>query len=122
MADVLLNGGGPAETMQRWCRKYPDCSYGNGAAMRVSPAALLHHDDLGAALNAAERVTKITHNHELGIAGALATTHAVHLALNGAPAKPCTALSRTSSRKRGAITCRRIWKRCSPRWMRASTG
>ena len=106
VADILLNGGDPAMTMQRWCREYPDCSYGvmfaqwiesdppqpynsygNGSAMRVSPAALFHHDDLNAALRAAERVTEITHNHADGIKGALATTHAIHLALNGATAE-----------------------------------
>ena len=28
VADILLHGLPPAETMQKWCRRYPACSYG----------------------------------------------------------------------------------------------
>ena len=101
VADILLHNLPPAETMQEWCRRHPGRgyggffgqwiyldpepynSYGNGAAMRVSPAAFLHRDDLDAALNAANKVTAITHNHPEGIKGALATTHAIWLAYQG---------------------------------------
>ncbi len=102
VADILLHRLPPAETMQKWCRRYPDCSYGgnfgywiyadppepyhsygNGAAMRVSPAAFLNRDNLGAALSAADTVTEITHNHPEGIKGARATTHAIWLAFQG---------------------------------------
>jgi ADP-ribosylglycohydrolase len=85
--------------MQKWCRRYPWAgyggnfgmwiytdppepynSYGNGAAMRVSPAAFLNKDNLDAALAASDKVTEITHNHPEGIKGARATTHAIWLA------------------------------------------
>ena len=102
VADILLHDLPPAETMQAWCRRYPGRgyggmfgnwiywdepepydSYGNGAAMRVSPAAFLHRDDLQAALVASDRVTAITHNHPEGLKGARATTHAIWLAYQG---------------------------------------
>ena len=102
VADILLHDLPPAETMQEWCRRYPGRgyggmfadwiyfdepvpygSYGNGAAMRVSPAAFLHRDDLDAALIASDNVTAITHDHPEGLKGARATTHAIWLAYQG---------------------------------------
>ena len=102
VADILMHDRPPAETMQEWCRRYPGRgyggmfgdwiysnepvpyeSYGNGAAMRVSPAAFLHRGDLEAALTASDKVTAITHNHPEGIKGARATTHAIWLAYQG---------------------------------------
>lgn len=99
VSDILLHDLPPAETMQKWCRRYPWAgyggnfgmwiytdppepynSYGNGAAMRVSPAAFLNKDNLDAALAASDKVTEITHNHPEGIKGARATTHAIWLA------------------------------------------
>ena len=58
-------------------------SYGNGAAMRVSPAAFLHRGDLDSALITSDKVTAITHNHSEGIKGAKATTHTIWLAYQG---------------------------------------
>ena len=102
VADILLHESDAAATMQKWCREYPGRGYGgmfaewieqnppqpygsfgNGAAMRVSPAAILNSGDLSAALRDAGKVTEITHNAEEGIKGAKATTHAIWLALNG---------------------------------------
>ena len=102
VADMLLHNLSPAETMQTWCRRYPGRgyggnfgmwvyislpepynSYGNGAAMRVSPAAFLNRNDLDAALTASDKVTEITHNHPEGMKGARATTHAIWLAYQG---------------------------------------
>lgn len=104
VADILLNAPflPPAETMQKWCRSYPRRgygglfrkwiysnepkpyrSYGNGAAMRVSPGAFLNRNNLDSALSASDRVTAITHNHPEGIRGARATTHAIWLAYQG---------------------------------------
>ena len=103
VADILLNGRDPAPTLQAWCRRYPDCSwggrfaswihleqpapygsYGNGAAMRVSPAAFLNRRrPLPEALAAADRVTGITHDHPEGMKGARATTHAIWMAFQG---------------------------------------
>ncbi len=102
VADTLLHDLPPAETMQKWSRRYPGAgyggnfgmwiytdppepynSYGNGAAMRVSPAAYLNRNDLDAALSASDKVTEITHNHPEGIKGARATTYAIWLAFQG---------------------------------------
>ena len=102
VADILLHDLPPAETLQKWCQRYPGRgyggyfslwihadppepydSYGNGAAMRVSAAAFLNRDDLAAALAAADKVTEITHNHPEGMKGARATTHAIWLAFHG---------------------------------------
>ena len=99
VADALLHDLPPAETMREWGRKYPNCgfsqifknwiytpeaapncTYRNGAAMRVSPAAFLNQDDLDAARAAADKVTVISHDHPEGIKGARATTHAIWLA------------------------------------------
>ena len=64
----------------------PYNSFGNGAAMRVSPAAFLNRDNLSAALNASDLVTAVTHNHPEGLKGARATVHAMWLAFQGEPA------------------------------------
>ena len=103
VADILLHDLPEAATLQAWCRRHPAMSYGgwfrqwmhhespepynsygNGAAMRVSPAALLNRGDLPAALAASDRVTAITHDHPEGMKGARVTVHAIWLALNGA--------------------------------------
>ena len=102
VADMLLHDLLPAEAMQKWCRRYPHRgyggnfgmwiytdppepygSYGNGAAMRVSPAAFLNRGNLDAALSVSDKVTEITHNHPEGMKGARATTHAIWLAFQG---------------------------------------
>ena len=57
----------------------PYNSYGNGAAMRICPAAEITND-LDKALALAEDVTAVTHNHPEGIKGAKATVHAIFLA------------------------------------------
>ena len=104
VADMLLHDLPPAETLQRWCQRYPRRgyggffrrwiyadppepyrSYGNGAAMRVSPAAFLNRNDLTAALAAADKVTEVTHNHPEGMKGARAATHATWLAFRNTP-------------------------------------
>lgn len=83
-------------------RKYPDCgfgglfygwvfsdnpepynSFGNGAAMRVSPAGFAA-SDIWEAERLAEAVTKVTHNHVEGIKGAKATAAAIFMARSGA--------------------------------------
>jgi ADP-ribosylglycohydrolase len=51
-------------------------SMGNGAAMRVAPAAAYYADDLDAALRAAEYSAAPTHAHPEGVAGAVATAAA----------------------------------------------
>ncbi|WP_425152837.1 ADP-ribosylglycohydrolase family protein [Candidatus Palauibacter sp.] len=103
VAEILLDDLPAASTLQRWCRRHPGRgyggffhrwiheadpeaygSYGNGAAMRVSPAAFLNRDrTIEDALAAAGRVTEVTHNHSEGLKGARATTRAIWLALRG---------------------------------------
>lgn len=102
VADALLHDLPPAETMRKWGRRYPNCGFSqifkqwiaseadapnctfrNGAAMRVSPAGFLNRDDLNAALLDAEKVTVISHDHPEGVKGAQATTHAIWLAYQG---------------------------------------
>ena len=102
VADALLHNLPPAETMRDWGQRYPNCGFSqifkqwiaseanapnctfrNGAAMRVSPAAFLNRNDLNAALLDAEKVTVISHDHPEGVKGAQATTHAIWLAHHG---------------------------------------
>lgn len=90
-----------ARSMREWGRQYPNAGYGgsfirwlharhcepynswgNGAAMRVSPCAYAA-DTLEEALAIARAVTEVTHNHPEGIKGAQATTAAVFLSLHG---------------------------------------
>ena len=60
----------------------PYGSYGNGAAMRVSPCAHAA-STMEEAIKLSKTVTEVTHNHEEGIKGAEATTAAIFLALHG---------------------------------------
>ena len=89
------------ECMQRVGRNYPDCGYGgkfrrwmfssnpqpynsfgNGAAMRVSPAGFAA-TSLEEAKSLARKVTKVTHNHPEGLKGAEATAVAIYMARTG---------------------------------------
>lgn len=104
VADALLNGHPPAKSLHLWACRHPKRGYGggfarwlrtwelapynswgNGAAMRVSPAALLANT-LDEALALAVKVTEVTHNHPEGLKGAKATAHAIFLARFGADA------------------------------------
>jgi len=101
VADVLLHGRDPVGAFKDWGRRYPDSgwggmfgqwlfseatapygSFGNGAAMRVSPAALLART-LEEALRMADRVTRVTHDHPEGLKGAYATVTAIFLCRQG---------------------------------------
>lgn len=106
VADALLHDRDPAEALRDWARKVkpgrhvagygkrfinwvaaptvqpPYGSFGNGGAMRVSPAAFLSNS-LEDCLDKARRVTEVTHNHPEGMKGALATAHAIWLARQG---------------------------------------
>lgn len=101
VADTLLNDRDASATLLQWCRRYsgmgygnqfmrwinmpwqePYNSYGNGAAMRVSPAAWLGAT-LEESLLLSDRVTCVTHNHPEGMKGARATVSAIHLARQG---------------------------------------
>jgi ADP-ribosyl-[dinitrogen reductase] hydrolase len=105
LAEALLKDGDPAAYLRKWCNEYstlsfggnfqfwfrsPDAgayqSYGNGAAMRVSPAAMLG-TTLEHALALSDHITGITHDHEEGIKGARAVTEAIWLLHRGAEAE-----------------------------------
>ena len=56
-------------------------SYGNGGAMRVTPAALFAHPEVEQVVALATDTARVTHTHPVGIDGAVAQAAAVHLAL-----------------------------------------
>lgn len=60
----------------------PYNSFGNGAAMRVSPVAYVA-TSLEEVKYLSRKVTEVTHNHPEGIKGAEATAIAIYLARNG---------------------------------------
>ena len=62
----------------------PYNSFGNGAAMRVSPVGFFA-SDADQVKRWSEAVTRVTHNHPEGIKGAEATAMAILLARQGAP-------------------------------------
>jgi ADP-ribosylglycohydrolase len=105
VADALLNGRGFVESFKDWGHRYPDSgwgsrfrqwlfsdetapygSFGNGAAMRVSPAALLARS-LDEALDLARQTAIVTHDHPEGVKGAQATALAIWLARQGMDAE-----------------------------------
>lgn len=61
-------------------------SFGNGAAMRVAPVAVLYASDPRMLRSAAEQSARITHAHPLGVEGAVVQAHAIALALRSDPA------------------------------------
>ena len=70
----------------KWLKKRdpkPYNSFGNGSAMRVSPAGWLYRT-LDETLHAAKLTAEVTHNHPEGIKGAQAIAAAVFLARAGA--------------------------------------
>ncbi len=89
------------QCMQSVGRRYPNCGYGgrfriwmfsdnpqpygsfgNGAAMRVSPAGFAA-ESLEQAKQLSYNITAVTHNHPEGIKGAEATTVALYMARTG---------------------------------------
>lgn len=100
IAEALLDGTRDYQgSLLRWCRKYPHPmggyggsfarwinspdpqpynSFGNGAAMRVSPVAWLM-DDADSVFEEAIKTALPTHNHPEGIKGAAASALAVYM-------------------------------------------
>ena len=95
-------GNNTVKYMREIGRKYPHCgfggmfikwmfcddpepynSFGNGAAMRVSPCGFIAGTEEEAKL-LSRKVTEVTHNHPEGIKGAEAVTVAIFMARNGA--------------------------------------
>ncbi|MBN1363325.1 MAG: ADP-ribosylglycohydrolase family protein [Syntrophaceae bacterium] len=98
LADSILTGTPYADNLRTFYRWYPDrgfggyfrCwaqntesgpynSWGNGAAMRISPVGYAYND-LDAVLDKSKEFTEITHNHPEGIKGAQATAAAIFMA------------------------------------------
>ncbi|KAB7624101.1 ADP-ribosylglycohydrolase family protein [Alkalilimnicola sp. S0819] len=101
LADSILSGRPYVDLLHEYYHRYPDVSYGgrfrawaesgsrepynsfgNGAAMRVSPVGWAC-DDLDTVLLEAERAAAVTHDHPEGIKGAQATAAAIFLARTG---------------------------------------
>ena len=101
VADALLKGKDFGESIHEWCRKYPNPmggygisfhkwvlsdtpkpynSFGNGAAMRVSPVAYWYKDE-DEMLDAAAATALPTHNHDEGIKGAQTVALAIFKAM-----------------------------------------
>ena len=112
VAEALMEAGryaGEAEvkaalirSMKKWGQKYPDAgygarfikwvlsddpepygSYGNGSAMRVSPAGF-YYDTIERTREVARWTAEVTHNHPEGVKGSEATAAAIFLARKGA--------------------------------------
>jgi len=101
LADTILTGTPYPENLKRFYRWYPDRGYGgffhrwaqsadsapynsfgNGAAMRISPVGFAY-DDLETVIEKARLFTEVTHNHPEGIKGAQAVAAAIFLARTG---------------------------------------
>lgn len=84
-AQKYINAGyGPS--FLKWINNsssLPYNSYGNGAAMRVSPVAYVSNS-LEETIMLSDFVTSITHNHEEGLKGARCIATSIYLLLHGA--------------------------------------
>jgi len=60
---------------------FPQGSYGNGSAMRVSPVGLFLHNDLRGIAQAARLSSVVTHSHYLAVQGAILQATAVAVAI-----------------------------------------
>ncbi len=112
VAEALMDAGRYADektiksclikSMKKWGQKYPKAgygarfinwvlsddpepygSYGNGSAMRVSPAGFFY-DTIERTREVARWTAEVTHNHPEGIKGAESTAAAIFLARKGA--------------------------------------
>ena len=110
VAEAFLTYQPLAETVQRWCRRYPHRgyggmflswihedfpkpynSYGNGSAMRVSAVGALASSE-EQCLEMARESAAFTHNHPEGIKGAQAVALAIFMALRGAMKREITSV------------------------------
>ena len=101
LADAILNDKDYASLMKAYYRRYPGAGYGgffhqwarsadsapynswgNGAAMRISPVGFAFNT-LDEVLGKAKQYTEVTHNHPEGIKGAQAVASAIFLARTG---------------------------------------
>ncbi|HEB13138.1 MAG TPA: ADP-ribosylglycohydrolase family protein [Actinobacteria bacterium] len=103
LADTILTGTPYVDNLKKFYSLYPDSgfggrfhqwarsrnsepynSWGNGAAMRISPVGYAY-DDIDQVMQKAAEFTGITHNHPEGIKGGQATACAILLARMGRP-------------------------------------
>jgi len=101
LAEAIMDKSDYGKLLKDYYRRYPDRGYGgafhnwagssesgpynswgNGAAMRISPAGFAF-ESLDEVLERAKAYTEITHNHPEGIKGAQATAAAIFLARTG---------------------------------------
>jgi ADP-ribosylglycohydrolase len=101
VAESILHGGDLVDLFKDYARSYPSAGYGgdfrrwaasdsresynswgNGAAMRVSPVGYAY-DSLDEVLLRAKWTAEVTHDHPEGIKGARATAAAIFLARTG---------------------------------------
>jgi ADP-ribosylglycohydrolase len=101
VAESILRGSDLAVLFKEYARRYPNAGYGNtfsrwaasnstkpynswgnGAAMRVSPVGFAY-DSLDEVLERAGATAAVTHDHPEGVKGAQATATAVFLARTG---------------------------------------
>ena len=103
VADCLANDPERdfASYLRKWGREYPYAGYGsrfiswiftrkagpynscgNGAAMRISPAAYFAKSE-AEAVELAQKATEVTHNHPEGMKGAALITRLIYRALHG---------------------------------------
>lgn len=78
-AIIALRAGVPWHQVAK--TTFKEGSYGNGAAMRVSPVGVFYHHDLETLREAAIQQANITHAHPLGQWGAVMQATAVGLAV-----------------------------------------
>lgn len=101
LADAILSGADYAAVLRQFGRRYPNAgyggmfrkwlgdpamgpygSYGNGAAMRISPAGWAYAT-LEETLEKSRAYTVLTHDHPEGVKGAQATAGAIWLGRHG---------------------------------------
>ena len=101
LAQAILDGGDYAQVMRRYGKRYPNAGYGgmfrkwlgdpamraynsfgNGAAMRISPAGWAY-GTLEETLTRAREFTAVTHDHPEGLKGGEAVAGAIWLARHG---------------------------------------
>jgi len=101
LAEALVTGEEYVPLLKHYYRTFPDAGYGgtfvkwasgpytepynsfgNGAAMRISPVGF-YFNTLEDVLTKTEQYTDVTHNHPEGIKGAQATAAAIFLARHG---------------------------------------
>ena len=100
VADAILKGKPYKDSLVEWCRKYPHPmggygasfsfwvrqpvpydSFGNGAAMRISPVGWAFDED--AVFEEARKATECSHSHEEGIKGAAVIAKTIAMLRSG---------------------------------------